>query len=323
VIATMVGNYPKIADRPGGQAYRQALHRLDRGEIDQAELARVAEAVTREVIDEQVRAGLDLLTDGMIRWEDNQTYFARRLEGVTLAGLIRYFDTNTYYRQPVIRGPIRWPGPITVDDWRFAAAYSPRPVKAILPGPYTLARLSRSEYYTDRRRLTLALAEAVNHEARALAAAGAPLIQIDEPAITWYKQDWPLCREALLRVAEGVGAPLALATWFGDVVGLEGFFALPFQVFSLDFVMGPRNWELVERFPADRTLGFGLLDARNIKLESVDYLIASLRRVARHVPLERLHVHPSCGLEYLPREYAYAKLERMVAALRGLGEEAA
>ena len=323
MIATMVGNYPKIANRPGGQSYRQAIHRLDRGEIDHAELARVAEAVTREVIDEQVRAGLDLLTDGMIRWDDNQTYLARGLDGFAFSGLNRYFDTNTYFRQPVARSAIGWRGPVMVSDWQFAASYSPQPIKAILPGPFTLAKLSRSECHADLRSLALEVAEAVNQEARALANAGAPLIQLDEPAITRNKDDWHICRVALAIATEGVRAPLALATWFGDVLGLDGYFALPFQVFSLDFAQGPRNWDLLDGFPADRSLGLGILDARNVKMESVDHLAATLRRVAARVAPERLHVHPSCGLEYLPREQAYAKLELLVRAIRRTGEEAA
>ncbi|MFX1243300.1 MAG: methylcobamide--CoM methyltransferase, partial [Promethearchaeota archaeon] len=144
---TVVGNYPKIPNRPRPARLRNAINRFDRGEISAADLRAVEEDVTREVIDEQVEAGLDLITDGQIRWEDDQTYVARRLRGVSISGLVRFFDTNTYFRQPVVEGPVAWTEAITVADYRFAAEHSPRPVKAVMPGPYTLARLSRDEHY--------------------------------------------------------------------------------------------------------------------------------------------------------------------------------
>jgi len=124
MLTTVVGNYPKIPNRPRPARLRNAINRFDRGEIGDEELRAVEDDVTREVIDEQVQAGLDLITDGQIRWEDEQTYVARRLGGVAIDGLIRFFDSNTYFREPVVEGPVVWTGPVTVADFRFAAGYS-------------------------------------------------------------------------------------------------------------------------------------------------------------------------------------------------------
>src|SRR3990172_8795680 len=154
---TVTGSYPKIPNRPRPGRLRQAIARRDRGEITPEELAQVEDEVTIEVIHEQPDAGLDLIAGGQARWDDDQTHIARALEGFEIGGLVRYFDTNTYYRQPTVSGPIGWRKPGLVRDHEFAAAHSTKPVKAMLTGPYTLAALSTDAHYGDRRRLVLDL----------------------------------------------------------------------------------------------------------------------------------------------------------------------
>src|SRR2546428_3658355 len=156
---TVVGNYPKTPNRPRPGRLRQAINRRDRGEITSEELARIEDEVTIEVIEEQVEAGVDIVTDGQIRWDDDQTYIMRGLGGVEIGGLQRYLDTNTYYRQPEIVGPIAWREPILVRDYRFAAEHSRKPVKAIITGPYTLAALSLDKHYGSREELGITLGE--------------------------------------------------------------------------------------------------------------------------------------------------------------------
>ena len=317
---TAVGNYPKIAEGPEGQRLRRAIARSDRGEITTEDLARVENDVTCEVIEEQVAAGLDIVTDGMIRWDDGQTYIARNLEGFEATGLLRYFDTNTYYRQPVATGPIRWKGPITVADYRFASGCTSLPVKAIITGPYTLAKLSRSNHHRDLAHLATDLADALRQEALALESEGVPLLQVDEPAIVRNKEDWALFREVMGRFTQGLKMERLLYTWFGDATGLEGFFDLPFHGFGLDFVMGPGNFGILDEFPAGKTLGLGILDARNVRLETVDQISNILTETSRRVSLDRIHLNPSCGLDYLPRETAIAKLRRMAEGASALLE---
>jgi 5-methyltetrahydropteroyltriglutamate--homocysteine methyltransferase len=317
MLTTVVGNYPKVPNRPRPAKLRNAINRFDRGEISAEELRAVEEEVTREVIDEQVGTGLDLITDGQIRWEDEQTYIARRLRGVSINGLVRFFDTNTYFREPVVEGPVGWTGAIAVADYRFAAEYSPRPVKAVLPGPYTLARLSRDEHYRSLEARVMAYAEALNQEAGALQQAGAALIQLNEPAILKHKTDFPLFQRAIGRTLEGISVERALYLYFGDLDGLyPGVLDLPIDVLGLDFVMGARNFDVLKTAPFTKTLGLGLVDARNTRMESVEQIVDGLRRLQEIVPLERVHLSPSCGLEFLPREAAQAKLVRMVEGAR-------
>jgi 5-methyltetrahydropteroyltriglutamate--homocysteine methyltransferase len=316
---THVGSYPKIPDLPAPGRWRTAAEKLQRGEITREEFRRVEDEVTREAIADQVEAGLDLVTDGQIRWEDPQTYFARRMDGFSIDGLQRWFDTNVYYRQPVAEGRVGWREPITVEDYRFARSHSPRPVRPVVTGPYTLARLSQNRYYPRFSDFVLDVARALNRELRALDAESPPLIQVDEPAILQHQEDLALFREAITALLEGVRGPVALYTYFGDARGVvRALYELPVQVVGLDFVAGPRNWEALESegFPPDRRLGFGVVDARNTRLETVDEVLRALDRVSRFVPLDRIDLGPTAGLEFLPRRAAKAKLVRIAEVKR-------
>jgi len=314
---TVVGNYPKIPNRPRPARLRIAINRRDRGEITNEELERIQDEVTIEVIQEQVQAGVDVITDGQIRWDDDQTYIARRLKGIQIGSLERYMDTNTYYRQPEVTGPIAWEAPILVRDFLFARDNSPRPVKAIVTGPYTLAALSLDKHYGGRDKLAIAFAEALRNEVQALAAAGADRIQVNDPAIVHNKDDIGTAVKALTLMLDGVSAETGVYTWFGDAAGVLGaLLDTPADVIGLDFVAGPRNWDALKGVRFEKKLGFGVVDGRNTRLETPQQVAEAIKRVSEHVPQDRLYVNPSCGLEYVPRETAFEKLKRMVEGAR-------
>ena len=326
LIATAVSHYPKVGDAAGQQALRQAIARFDRGTIDGTELAAIADRVTAEVLAEQAAAGLDLVTDGQIRWQDPVTYIASRLTNIEITGLLRWFESNTYYRQPVATGPVSWRAPIFAADYEFAARHSRVPVKAVLTGPYTIGVLSHSRHHSSLGDLVLDLARALNAEVRALTALDSPppWIQIDEPAIAQnssvlYPRDLPLFREAMDVLAAGVrgaGNRLSLYIYHGDFADQKpsDIAALPFELVGLDLVQGAAGWRLIEEWPSDKALGVGIADARNVRMESRDDLRRQLERVPPHV--EEVHVSPSCGLEFLPRDTARRKLE-LIAAVAG------
>jgi len=314
---TVVGNYPKIPNRPRPARLRVAINKRDRGEITNEELARVQDEVTVEVIGEQVEAGVDIVTDGQVRWDDDQTHIARRLKGVEIGSLERYLDTNTYYRQPEITGPISWQSPILVRDFQFAKENSTRPVKAIVTGPYTLAALSLDKHYNSREKLTLALAEALRNEVQALADAGAQHIQVNDPVILRNKDDAQMAAKALTLMLGGISAETGVYTWFGDAAGiLPALFDTPADVIGLDFVAGPGNWEAIKGARFEKKLGFGIVDGRNTRLETPQQVADAVKRVSELVPPDRLYLNPSCGLEYVPRETAFDKLKVMVEGAR-------
>ncbi len=318
MIATSVSHYPKLGDQPGQQRLRQAIARVDRGEAEPEEIARAADEMTVAAIREQEEAGLDLVTDGQVRWQDPITYLARGLEGFRITGLLRWFESNTYYRQPVVTGPIAWTRPILAADLEFARAHATKPVKAVVTGPYTIGTLSDAGEL-GHRRLVLELARALNQELRALAAAGPPWIQVDEPAIVdnrsvRYRRDFAVFREAMAILTEGVSAPLALYTYHGSAADVPGLFELPFDLFGFDVVQGEANWRLLGSWPQGKALGLGVVDARNVRMEDERWLAERVARAVEAAGADRVHVGPSCGLEFLPRDVARRKLELVARA---------
>jgi 5-methyltetrahydropteroyltriglutamate--homocysteine methyltransferase len=314
---TVVGNYPKIPNRPRPARLRVAINKRDRGEITDEDLARVRDEVTVEVINEQVDAGIDIVTDGQVRWDDDQTYLMRRFKGVEIGGLQRYLDTNTYYRQPEITGAVAWQEPVLARDWQFASGQSARPVKAILPGPYTLAALSLDKHYNSREKLTMALAEALRHEVEALVQAGAKHIQVNDPMIVFNKDDIAIAAGALTRLLDGITAERGVYTWFGSAKGvLPQLLDTPADVIGLDFVSGRDNWETLRGLRFEKKLGFGIVDGRNTRIETPVQVSEAIKRVSEFVPPERLYVNPSSGLEYVPREVAFEKLKTLAEGAR-------
>lgn len=321
MLITVVGNYPKIPNRPRPARLRNAYARLDRGEISPEELARVQDQVTEEVLKEQADAGVELLTDGQIRWEDEQTYVAGGLAGVSINGLIRFFDTNTYYREPVIEGAVAWKSPITLQDYKFAAGKSAKPVKPVLPGPYTLARLSRDEHYRKVDDLTLALAEALNEEAKALQAENPPLIQFNEPAVTRHPEDVGMAAKAWRRLTDGLRVETAVYFYFGISDGAIGAAnEAGFTTVGVDMTI-PAQVELLQRGPRPQKLGAGVIDSRTTRLEPIEVIVARVREAASLVGPENLYVGPNMGLEFLPREDAQAKLARLSEGVNRAREE--
>ncbi len=316
---TVVGSYPKPPAEGGDFRLRKTLWAVDRGEKTWDDVVAARDDLVREVLAEQAAAGIELVTDGQIRWEDGQTRFVWGLEGFSIGGLIRYFDNNTYFRQPIVKGPVARKEPIVVDEFVFAQEASPVPVKAVIPGPYTLAALSRDEHYGDTTKLLLDLAAALNEEARDLVAAGATVIAFDEPILARVPGTTPgdleIFAEAAPALTEGVEATTILQTYFGDVAdhGAD-LFELPFDGFGLDLVAGPRNRDLLKAFPAGKILQAGIVNARNTKLETTEAVVAAIRELADTA--EQLWVSPSSGLEYLPREAAERKCRLLAEAVK-------
>jgi 5-methyltetrahydropteroyltriglutamate--homocysteine methyltransferase len=317
VNTTMVGSYPKIPDPPAPGRWRTSVEKLQRGEITREDLHKVEDEITVDVLTEQADAGLDLLTDGQIRWEDGFTYFARGLDGFTINGLQRYFDTNVYYRQPVATGDVAWRGPITVADYQFAASHSVRPVKPVVTGPFTLAALSKDEFYGSLDRFVMALAQSLNQELRALAAAGAMVIQVDEPAILSRPDQMPLFRRAAEALWEGVNTTRAMYTYFGHLDAVyPAILDLPVSLIGVDFAAAPRNWDILRRAKFTKVLGAGILDARNTRVESPEDVAAACGRAAEIAGSEMMQIGPSAGLEFLPRRVARRKLQVLVNGVR-------
>lgn len=321
VRTTVVGSYPRIGDAPQEQELRRTIARFDKGEASEADVRAAEREVVKAVLQEQTAAGIDVVTDGQIAWYDSQSHVAGVLSGVEIGGLVRYFDTNTYYRQPVVMAIPRWTTPLVVEEWQFAQGVSKAPVKAVLTGPVTLADLALDRHYGKKRALAVAFADALAEEVAALRSAGVQHIQVDEPILTRRPEDLPLVHETLPALAARKGfAELTLATYFGDVATIyRKLLKLPADVIGLDLVQGSKTWSHVLRHGSEKPLSLGVVDARNTKLENPKTLAARVQELADSVDLDHSYLSPSNGLEFLPRERARQKLGILAETARRVG----
>ncbi len=322
ILTASTGSYPRIGDRPEQQRHRQAYAQHERGEIFDEEFKRVQDEVTREVIEEQLRAGLDVVTDGQVRWHDPISHFTRKLEGCEIDGLLRFFDTNFYFRQPVIKGKLVRRESISEHEFTFAKEVSSKPVKPVVTGPYTLAKLSINRRSGDFQSLVDEFAGVISQEVRELAKAGAELIQIDESAILKNLSDFQVFERAIQKVVTEKGkARVALYTYFGDAAPLyQKLLKLPMDVLGLDFTYSPKLPDTIARLGCDKDLGLGLIDGRNTKLEREKQVLDVLKLILPVIKSKRVYLNPSCGLgDYLPREIAFKKLQNMVSIAEKAG----
>src|SRR5579863_410515 len=319
------GNYPRIGDSVDEQWLRRTIAQREKGEKTDADVAAAEDRMTELALGEQIAAGLDVVTDGLIRWYDPISHLAGKLDGVKITGLLRFFDTNHYFRQPVVHARIERTRPLLVDEFRFAQGKSSRPVKAVLTGPYTLARHSieagngtngggSASSADGLGRLLEGYTAALAAEVAALAAAGATRIQVDEPSITHHAGDFARFASSFAALAAQKGsAELSLALYFGDAAPLyDRLQGLPADVLSLDFTYSPR---LIDRVAAGsaKQLALGLVDGRNTKLEDTRVVARQLERIAHGSGLREAYLTPNCGFEYLPRDRARLKLARLAA----------
>ena len=322
---TVIGAYPKIGEGLEGQELRRALHRHDRGEIGDAELDKVFDDVTRSAIGEIEAAGVDITNDAQIRWDDLLSPFSRAWSGVEPGPLERFYDNNTYFRQPVIDGPIVTDGRSLVREYAFAKDIAKSTLKAAVPGPLTFATLvARDEQYRSFEDRVIAVADATAREIAGLKAAGATMIDIEDPAVVASPKHIELAREAYGRLADPDLA-LTLVTYFfpADTV-LEFLASFPVAAVAID--VRSRDTTAFDRLDAFRTQNvlLGVVDARNTRLETAEEVARYAERALKLVPLERLVLATTTSLEYLPRDVARAKLKTLVEGARlasGEGEK--
>jgi 5-methyltetrahydropteroyltriglutamate--homocysteine methyltransferase len=325
---TVVGSYPQ----PDWLVDRENLsHRLP-PRIRSRDIWRVPEPFLEEAQDDATiiairdmeRAGVDIISDGEIRRESYSNRFATALEGMDLDHPGSAID-RTGHPNPVPRvvGPIRRLAPVEVRDLAFLRRNTNRKVKITAPGPFTVAQQAQNDYYPDDRDLALALADAINEEIRDLFAAGADVVQIDEP----YLQARPekaqrYGAEVINRALAGIRGTTVLHMCFGYAAIVHdrpGSYAFLPQLnecaarqISLETAQPHLDLSVLRELP-DKTIILGSLDLGTLRVETPDEVAAHIRAALQYVAPERLIVAPDCGMKYLPRDVAFAKLQAMVA----------
>jgi 5-methyltetrahydropteroyltriglutamate--homocysteine methyltransferase len=333
---SLVGSYPQ----PDWLIDRQKLSHQMPPRVRAASLWRVApewleqaqDDATLVAIRQQERAGLDILTDGEMRRESYSNRFATALEGVDLEnpGTVTSRSGHSV-TVPRVVGNIRRKHPVQVRDMQFLRANTDRRTKITVPGPFTMSQQAQNDNYATVEEMAFDYAAAVNAEIRDLFAAGADVVQIDEP---WMEarpeeaQRYGLA--ALKRAVEGVSGTMALHICFGYaalVPGrpaaysfLEKLADAPVQQISIETAQSKLDCSVLAKLP-NKTVILGVIDLSTPEIESAETVAARIRRALPFVTPERLVIAPDCGMKYLPRQSAFGKMQAMVAGAKLVREE--
>jgi 5-methyltetrahydropteroyltriglutamate--homocysteine methyltransferase len=336
LLTTVVGSYPqpgwlidreRLGDRLPPRVRARELWRIPEPFLEEAQ-----DDATRLAVQDMERAGVDVVTDGEMRRESYSNRFATALHGVDLDNPGVALD-RTGHENPVPRviGPIRRKRPVEVRDVEFLRSITDRRIKITVPGPFTMTHQAQDDHYGDERSLALAYADAVNEELGDLKAAGADVVQIDEPYLQARpEQAREYAIEAINRALDGIEGDTVLHTCFGYAhVVKDKPSGYPFlrelddcaaTHLSLEAAQPNLDPEVLREI-SGKTILLGVLDLGSEEVETSEVVAARIRKALAVVPPARLVVAPDCGMKYLPRERAFRKLETMVAGARVVGKE--
>ncbi len=316
--ATVIGSYP-VPEWLGRMRNDWYAGRISRRHLDEAHEM----AIKAAVLDQQL-VGLDIISDGELRRDNDVDYLLARIGGVEIRqrSKVDYFD---YYDAAVSRPLPASDSLGLVDDFRFVRQLTELPVKVSITGPFSLARRIDDTAYGDHGDLVRALAGVLAEEAGRLAAAGAKILQIDEPFLAGRPEEIELAVDAINTVTAGADVSWSLHVCYGNRYARplwEGHYDFLFplvkrtnvDLLALEFARtGDDDLKLLADNGWDRGLGLGVIDVKSDHVESAELVAARIRRALRVVPPERLMVNPDCGLRHVPLAVARAKLAAMVA----------
>jgi 5-methyltetrahydropteroyltriglutamate--homocysteine methyltransferase len=325
---TVVGSYsvPEWLERLKTEYYQRR--------ISAQHLTEIHEVAIKAAVKDQELAGIDIVSDGELRRDNDVDYFLARIPGVHIPQRAKtdYFD---YYEAEVTHPLPELPdepdagfsGLGLADDFRFTRQLTRNPIKFSFTGPFSLSRRIHDQAYAEPGDLVRALARRLNAEARDLAAAGAGLLQIDEPFLAGYPEQVELAIEAVNIVTEDVPVTWALHVCYGNRYARpswEGHYDFLFPAVKaarvdqvvLEFARkGLDDLRLIRQHGWDKWLGLGVIDVKNPEVEVPELVASRIRRALEYVPPDRLMVNPDCGLRHLAPDVARQKLRAMVAGV--------
>ena len=333
---SLVGSYPqpdwlidreKLAGRFPPRVRARELWRVQPEYLDQAQ-----DDATLIAIRDQERAGLDIITDGEMRRESYSNRFATALDGVDLDNPGSALDRSGHPNPvPRVTGRIRRRHAVETRDVAFLRANTDRRIKITVPGPFTMAQQAQNDFYPSLREMALDYAEAVNAEIRDLFAAGADIVQIDEP----YMQARPDAAreyglEAVNAALEGITGQTALHICFGYAAIIHerpsGYSFLPelsgspVKQISLETAQSNLDTIVLEGLRG-KSIILGVIDLSTHEIETAETVAARIRKALPHVDADKVIVAPDCGMKYLPRPVAFGKMQAMAAGAAIVREE--
>jgi 5-methyltetrahydropteroyltriglutamate--homocysteine methyltransferase len=326
LLTTVVGSYPQpewLIDRTAlASASVPRIRMSGLWRIPAEHLESAQDDATLVAIRDMERAGVDIITDGEIRRESYSNRFATALEGIDIdhpGQIIGSSGRSTPV--PRVVGPIRRVRPVQIRDVQFLRAHTDRPIKATVPGPFTMAQQAQNDFYPDRESLAMDYATCVNEEMKALFARGADVVQLDEPWLRTNPEEARAYAVTVINKAlEGVNGTTALHLCFGYAAMVQGKpnrYAFLTELeesvvhqISIEAAQPKLDLAILQEF-SSKTIILGVLNLSEMQVESPESIAAKLREALRYVPPERLMVAPDCGMKYLPRAVAYQKLQSM------------
>jgi 5-methyltetrahydropteroyltriglutamate--homocysteine methyltransferase len=332
---SLVGSYPQpewLIDRAKLSKMVPRVRMDDLWLVPRDQLESKQNEATVLAIRDQERAGVDIITDGEQRRESYSNRFATALEGVDLDN-----PGTTINRSgkpipvPRITGKIRRIRPVEIRDTQFLRANTKKPVKMTIPGPFTMSKQAQNDYYQTDEALAMDYAEAVNAEIKDLFAAGADIVQIDEP---WMQQHPDKAREygltALNRALDGVTGTVAVHLCFGYAAVVHdkptGYSFLPelegseaAQV-SIEAAQPRLDLKILRELPS-KTIILGVIDLGDKAVETSAIVADRIRKALPYVEPERLVIAPDCGMKYLPHDVAFGKMQAMVEGAKIVRKE--
>jgi 5-methyltetrahydropteroyltriglutamate--homocysteine methyltransferase len=334
---SLVGSYPQpdwLIDRERlRHRFPPRVRARELWRVDPAHLEEAQRDATLLAIGAQERAGLDILTDGEMCRESYSNRFATALDGVDIDNPGTALDRSGHPNPvPRVTGHIKRRHPVEVEDLRFLRASTGKTVKITVPGPFTMAQQAQNDYYASAEDLALGYAEAVNEEVRDLFAAGADIVQLDEPYLQARpEQARKYGVKALNRALDGVTGTTAVHLCFGYAAIIHdrpsGYSFLPelaaanCDQISIETAQSGLDCSVLAALDG-KTVILGVLNLGDNTVETPDEVAARVRRALPYVPAERLVLAPDCGMKYLPRDAAFGKLAAMTQAAATLRAEA-
>jgi 5-methyltetrahydropteroyltriglutamate--homocysteine methyltransferase len=280
----------------------------------------------------QEDAGLDIITDGEIRRESYSNRFATALDGVDIDNPGTALDRSGHPNPvPRIIGPIRRKQPVEVDDLKFLRTHTSKPTKMTVPGPFTMSQQAQNDYYPSDEAAAIDYAVAVNEEIRDLFAAGADIVQIDEP----YMQARPekarqYGLKVLNRALEGISGTTAVHICFGYAAIIHqrpsAYSFLPelarclCQQISVETAQSKLDCAVLAKLDGKK-IAVGCIDLNDMTVEAPEIVVARIKRALGYIKPENVILAPDCGMKYLPRGVAFGKMKSMVAAAKALRTE--
>lgn len=308
ISTTTTGIFPKISSSKEVPSLRANLHKFDREEISAEDLENIIQANIKRAVEEQVAAGIEIPTDGLIRWTDLFSPFVQAWGGITRRGIHRFYNTNTLYGEPVVEGELTFNPSKTLEDFKFAKTINEN-VKATLPGVFTFANACVDDFYKDPKKLRQVIAANLLEEAKALVGAGTSMIEIHEPELAWQDTGDRVQGAEIQEVYEQFGnldAKVVVVSYFQnfDAETVKALIAAKCGV-GID-VQKPHSHDFDK---AGMILQAGIVDSRETKIESEEFLAEYKEKIeSTFADAAEILYSTSSHVEYLPHAIALEKI---------------